>query len=69
MMSCRVLYNETIILLNGLKDMGFLDGPLADVCPFFGSLGIFFLCVRRLPPCIPVICKLLEEVCFDVGRL
>ena len=69
MMSCWVLYDQTLVLLNGLKDMRLFNGPLADVCPFFGGLGIFFLCVRGFPPCVPVICELLEEVCFDVGRL
>lgn len=69
MMSGRILYNQTLVLLNGLEDVGLLDRPFADVCPFFGSLGIFFLCVGGFPPCVPVVCELFEEVCFDIGRL
>ncbi len=69
MMSCWVLYNQTLILLNGLEYMGLLNRPLANVCPFFGSLGIFFLCMGGFPSGIPAVCELFEEVCFDVGRL
>lgn len=69
MVSCWILHNQALVLLNGLEDIRLLNGPLADVCPFFGSLGILFLCVRGLPPFVPVICELFEEVCFDVGRL
>lgn len=50
MMGCWIFYNQTLILLNGLEDMGLLNRPLADVCPFFGGLRIFFLCVGGFPP-------------------
>lgn len=69
MMSCWVFYNQTLILFNGLEDMRLLNRPLADVCPFLGSLRIFFFGVGRFPSCLPVVCELFEEVCFDVGRL
>ena len=69
MVSCWVLHNQTLILLNSFEDMGLLNGPLADVCPFLGCLRIFFLGVGRFPPLFPVVCELFEEVCFDVGRL
>lgn len=69
MMSGWVLDDQALISLNGLEDMGLLDRPLADICPFFGSLRIFFLCVRRFPARLPVIGKLFKEICFEVGRL
>ena len=69
MMSCWILYYQTLILLNGLEDMGLLNSPLANVCPFFGSLGIFFLGMRWLPACFPVIRELFKEFGFDFGRL
>ncbi len=69
MMGCRVFYDKTLILLNGLKDSGLLNSPLADICPFFGSLRIFFFCVGGFPACLPIVCELFEEICFDVGRL
>lgn len=68
-MSCWVLYNQTLVLLNALQNMGLLNRPLANVCPLFGGLRIFFFCMGGFPPCVPVMCELLEEVCFDVGRL
>ena len=69
MMSCWVLYNQTLVLLNTLQDVGLLNGPLADVCPLFGGFGIFFLCMGGFPPRVPIICELFEEVGFDIGRL
>ena len=68
-MSRWILYDQTFVSLNGLEDVGLLNRPFANICPLLGSLGIFFLCVGRLPACIPVIRKLFEEICFDVGRL
>jgi len=66
MMSCRVLHNETFVTLNALEHMGLLNGPLANIRPFFVGLGVFLLCVRGLPPGFPVVCKLFDEICFDV---
>ena len=68
-MSSWVFYDQTLILLNGLEHMGLLNRPLANIGPFFGSLRVFLLCVRGFPACFPVICELLEEICFDIGRL
>ena len=68
-MSCWILHNQALILLNSLEDMRLLNRPLANICPFFGRLGILFLCVRGFPPCVPVVCELFDEVCFDIGRL
>ena len=69
MMSRWVLYNQTLVMLDSLEDMGLLNRPLANICPFFGSLGVFFLRVRGFPACVPIICELFEELCFDIGRL
>ena len=69
MMSRRVLYDQTLVMLDSLEDMGLFNRPFADICPFFGSLRIFFLRVGGFPACVPVIRKLFEELCFDVGRL
>ena len=63
-MSCRVLYNETLVPFNALEDTRLLDSPLADVSPFFGGLGVFLLGVRGRPPGSPIVCELLEEICF-----
>lgn len=69
-MGCRVLYNKPLITLNAFQDMGFLNGPFANVRPFFVGLGIFFLCMRGLPPGLPLIRELFDEICFDpCGRL
>ena len=69
MMSGWVLYDQTLILLDSLEDMGLLNRPLADICPFFGSLRVFLFRMGGFPACFPVICELFEEVCFDIGRL
>ena len=45
-MSCRVLYNETLVPFNALEDTRLLDSPLANVSPFFSGLGVFLLGVR-----------------------
>ena len=68
-MSGWVLYDQTLILLNSLEDMRLLNRPLADICPFFGSLRVFLLRMRGFPACFPVVCELFEEICFDIGRL
>lgn len=69
MMSGWVLDDQALVSLNGLEDMGLFDRPLADICPFLGGLRIFFLCVGRFPARLPIVGELLEEICFDVGRL
>ena len=38
-----VLEDETLVALNATEDRGFLDGPLAVVCPLL--LGALLLCV------------------------
>ena len=67
-MSSWVLYDETLVSLNTFENVRFLNRPFTNVCPLFISLGIFLLGVGRLPPRIPTICKLFEEVCGDIGR-
>jgi hypothetical protein len=67
MMSCRVLHNETLVTFNAFEYMGLLNGPLADIRPFFVGLGVFLLGVRGLPPRFPIVCELFDEICFDVG--
>lgn len=69
--SC-VLHNQTGIAFHALVDSGLLDGPLADVGPLLfvigGALRILG-CVGRLPPRVPALAELLEEVALDGGRL
>jgi len=50
MMGCRILYDKALISLDALEDMGLLDSPLANKCPFFIGLSIFLLRVGSLPP-------------------
>ena len=72
MMSSSVLDYQTLITLHSLEDGWLLDGPFADVCPllilFLGTFGVL-LGVGRLPSGLPVICKLFNEVCLQLGRL
>ena len=67
-MGCWILYDKTLISLDALEDVGLLDSPFAYVCPFFIGLRVFFLGMGSLPPRLPIICELLEEVRLDVFR-
>ncbi len=65
-MSCRVFHDKTLVTLNAFEYVGFLNGPFANVRPFFVGLGVFLLRVRGLPPGLPVVCELFDEIRFDV---
>ena len=67
--SGRVLDDQTLVALNTLKDGGFLDCPLANVGPVLVGLGVILLCVRALPPGLPVVGELLKEGSLKSGRL
>jgi hypothetical protein len=69
----RVLDNEALVAVDALVLVGLLDRPLADVGPFLlcvlvGAAGVL-LGVGRLPPGLPVVGELLEEVRLDGGGL
>ena len=68
-MSCGVFYDKTFVPSNAFQDIRFLDRPSADICPLLLGLGIFFFCMRRSPPRLPVICELLKECSFDTRGL
>ena len=38
MVSGWVLYDQALVSLNGLEDIGFLNRPFTNICPFLGSL-------------------------------
>lgn len=65
-MSCRVLDNKTLVTVNAFEYMRLLNGPLANIRPFFVGLGVFLLCVGGLPSGFPVVCELFDEICFNV---
>jgi len=70
MMSSLVLDNEAFVALNTLENSWLFDGPSADILPLLFSVLIgFFLGMRCLPSCIPVICELLEERSLEFGGL
>lgn len=51
-----VLEHETLVAFNGTQDGWLLDGPCANVCPFF--LCVLLFGVRCLPSRVPVIGEL-----------
>lgn len=67
--SGRVLDDQTLVALNTLEDGGLLDRPLANVGPVLVGLGVILLCVRTLPPGLPVVGELLKEGSLKSGRL
>jgi len=70
MMGSLVLDNEAFVALNALENGRLFNRPSADVLPLLLSVLIgFFLGVRCLPSCIPVICELLEEGSLEFGGL
>jgi hypothetical protein len=72
MMGGLVLDDQTFVALNALQLGRLLDGPVADVGPFLlgaGACLLFLLGVRRLPPCVPVICELFKERGLQTGGL
>ena len=71
MMGCSILYNQALVTLNALVDIGFFDIPFANICPFLIFIRAFrvFFGVGWLPSGLPVICKLFNEVCLQLGRL
>ena len=38
MVSRWVFYDQALVSLNGLEDIGFLNRPFANICPFLSSL-------------------------------
>lgn len=67
MMGCSILDNKTLIAFHALEDMGFFDSPFTNISPLLILVGAFgvLLGVGGLPSCLPVVCKLLEEVGLD----
>jgi hypothetical protein len=62
MMGSLVLNDQAFVALHPLEDTWLLNGPIANVGPFFGCILFFFLLsVRWLPPRIPIISELLKE--------
>ena len=68
-MSGGVLYNQALVTHNGLENVRLFNSPFAYIRPLLCRLRVLFLRVRRRPSRFPVICELLKEGCFDVGRL
>jgi hypothetical protein len=66
-MGCGVLDNETFVTLHTLEDSRLLNCPLSNVRPFLVLVGTLrVLCgMGRLPPGLPVICELLQEIGFN----
>ena len=67
-----VLDNKTLIALDTFDLERLLDRPLADVSPFlrvFVGAGHVLLRMGRLPPGLPVIGELLEEIGLNGGGL
>jgi hypothetical protein len=57
MVSSLVLDDETLVTNHAIEDLCFLNGPLSNVSPLLfagGALLLLLLCMRRLPPSIPV---------------
>lgn len=68
MVSCRILDHKALVALHALVDLGFLNSPLADVCPFLRVCGVL-LRVGGLPPRVPVAGELLQERSLQRGWL
>ena len=69
MMSGWVLDDQALVSYDAFKNMGLFDFPGANVGKFLFGLRVLFLSVRGCPARLPVIGKLLEERCLEVGRL
>jgi hypothetical protein len=71
MVCSSVLYDKTLVALNALEDVRFLYGPLPNIGPFLILARVLGILLRMgwLPPGVPVICKLLNEIGFDGGGL
>jgi len=67
--SSWVLHHKTLVASNARVYGGLLYRPLADVGPVLIRLRVLLLCMRRLPPCLPVVGELFEEGSFQVGGL
>lgn len=69
-MSSLVLDHKTFIANHAIEDMWLFDSPVADECPFLGILFlvVLLLCVRSLPPCLPIVCELFQEGSAFDGR-
>jgi hypothetical protein len=65
----RVLDDQALVALHTLQHGRLFNRPSADVGPFL-IVGLdVLLCVRGLPPALPVVCELLEERRLELGRL
>lgn len=62
-MGSLVLDYKTFVADHAIEDMWLFDSPVADEGPFLSIflLVILLLCVRSLPPCLPIVCELLQE--------
>lgn len=64
-----VLDDQALVSYDAFKDVRLFDFPGANVGKFLFGLGVLFLSVGWCPARLPVIGKLLEERCLEVGRL
>lgn len=68
-MGSGILDDKALVALDALVDGGLLNRPLSNISPLlFSTLGVL-LCVRWLPSLFPVVGKLLEEWCLELGGL
>lgn len=69
MVSSRVLHNEALVALHPLVHMRLFNRPFSNVGPFFLRTSCVLLCVGGLPPGIPAIGELFDEVGLDTRGL
>ena len=67
-----VLDDQALVAMHAAEDVRLFNGPIADVGPLLGgTLFLFLLGVRWLPPRVPIVGELLEEAALglELGTL
>jgi hypothetical protein len=67
MVSSCVLDDQALVTLHALEDMGLLYRPFSNICPllFLSRALRVLLGMGWLPPFLPVVCELLDEIGLD----